>query len=105
MKKKGRTAPGGSSGGREDTTKTEAATGAGIARSTATQWTALAEFDDAVREAAGDFVETLRKRALLPLGRPSQLSRPTWLGTKRLDMSSRSGRNFSDSFSPTPADT
>ena len=44
MKKKGRAAPGGSSSGCEDTTKTEAATGAGIARSTATRWTALASF-------------------------------------------------------------
>jgi hypothetical protein len=80
VKRKGRTAPGGSSGGRktgpEDprweafvwaiargATKTEAATEAGIARSTATRWTTLAEFDDAVREATKDSVETLRKRA------------------------------------------
>ncbi len=45
------------------TTKTEAATGAGIARTTATRWARLAGFDDAVREATKDSVETLRERA------------------------------------------
>ena len=44
-------------------TRTEAAAGAGIARTTATRWARLAGFDDAVREATKDSVETLRKRA------------------------------------------
>ena len=80
MKKKSRAVSGATPGGRktgpEDprwkafvwaiargATRTEAATGAGIARTTATRWTTLAEFDDAVREATKDSVETLRKRA------------------------------------------